>query len=288
MIRETPSAPSTEDLIALIAALTAENESLMARIAELERQLGLNSSNSGKSPSSDGLKKPARVTSLRERSAKKPGGQKGHKGETLREVADPPCAASSNSLLPPSGTRTLAYYRAVTDFFAWLNAAGIGTLVDIEPLHVATYIRGAPGENGEADRQAAPRRHPHAVRLACHRRHPRQSGPLGFYVVSLRSVESGYDISITLSGRWSISSRFTSPPILEALQERRAPLGRDVFSDGAAFGLSALRHRKIFAAAKPLRPDPVNMSMAGQDNRRHVRGLAVMGPVVRPREPRLS
>ena len=34
----------------------------------------------------------------------------------------------------------MAYYRAVTDFFGWLDAAGIGTLVDIEPLHVATYI----------------------------------------------------------------------------------------------------------------------------------------------------
>jgi site-specific recombinase XerD len=31
-------------------------------------------------------------------------------------------------------------YRAVTDFFAWLDAAGIVALVDIEPLHVATYI----------------------------------------------------------------------------------------------------------------------------------------------------
>jgi site-specific recombinase XerD len=34
----------------------------------------------------------------------------------------------------------MAYYRAVTDFFAWLDGASIGTLVDIEPLHVATYI----------------------------------------------------------------------------------------------------------------------------------------------------
>ena len=78
-----------DDLLALVAALQAENASLKARLAELERRLGLNSSNSGKPPSSDGLKKPARVTSLRDRSGKKPGGQKGHKGETLRQVADP-------------------------------------------------------------------------------------------------------------------------------------------------------------------------------------------------------
>ena len=89
MIRESPSEPSKEDLIALIAALRAENAALKARLAELERRLELNSSNSGKPPSSDGLKKPARVTSLRERSGKKPGGQKGHKGETLRQVTDP-------------------------------------------------------------------------------------------------------------------------------------------------------------------------------------------------------
>src|SRR6266481_4920073 len=87
MIRETPSEPSKEELIALIAALRAENAALKARLAELERRLELNSSNSGKPPSSDGLKKPARVTSLRERSGKKSGGQKGHKGETLRQVA---------------------------------------------------------------------------------------------------------------------------------------------------------------------------------------------------------
>jgi len=55
MSRETPSVLSTEDLVALIAALRAENASLKAenaslraQMAELERRVGLNSSNSGK------------------------------------------------------------------------------------------------------------------------------------------------------------------------------------------------------------------------------------------------
>ena len=72
---DSPAEPSREELIALIAAQAAEIAALKGHIAELERRLGLNSSNSGKPPSSDGLKKPARVSSLRERSGKKPGGQ---------------------------------------------------------------------------------------------------------------------------------------------------------------------------------------------------------------------
>ena len=60
MNREPPDELSREELIGLIAALRAENASLKARISELERRLGLNSSNSGKPPSSDGLHKPKR------------------------------------------------------------------------------------------------------------------------------------------------------------------------------------------------------------------------------------
>src|SRR4051812_12749236 len=89
MNADSAAEPSREELIALVAAQAGEIAALKARIAELERRLGLNSSNSSKPPSSDGLTKSARVSSLRERSGKKPGGQKGHKGETLRQVADP-------------------------------------------------------------------------------------------------------------------------------------------------------------------------------------------------------
>jgi transposase len=84
---------SKDDLIALLLAQEARHASEMAamqaRIAELERRLGLNSSNSGKPPSSDGLNKPPRVSSLRERSGKKTGGQKGHPGRTLCQTETP-------------------------------------------------------------------------------------------------------------------------------------------------------------------------------------------------------
>jgi transposase len=93
MDRATLIGFSKDDLIALLLAQearhAAEMATLQARIAELERRLGLNSSNSGKPPSSDGLKKPPRTSSLREASGKQTGGQKGHPGETLRRSESP-------------------------------------------------------------------------------------------------------------------------------------------------------------------------------------------------------
>jgi transposase len=64
-------------------------DALWARVEELERRLGLNSSNSGKPPSSDGFKKPSRVNNQREQTGRKSGGQEGHEGTTLRQVAAP-------------------------------------------------------------------------------------------------------------------------------------------------------------------------------------------------------
>jgi transposase len=100
-----------------IALLRAENAVLTGRLAELERRLGLNSSNSGKPPSSDGLKRPVRVSSLREPSGKSTGGQKGHPGETLCQVEKPDatidhypeaCAACGEALTAAMATDHVA------------------------------------------------------------------------------------------------------------------------------------------------------------------------------------
>ncbi len=88
----------TTDVQALVEALAVrdarirELEDTVARqaelISELERRLGLNSTNSSKPPSSDGLGKPLapKRTNVKGR---KPGGQKGHKGTTLLLLEKP-------------------------------------------------------------------------------------------------------------------------------------------------------------------------------------------------------
>jgi transposase len=69
------------------AALREQLTVLAERLHDLEARLAKDSHNSSKPPSSDGLAR--KTKSLRRRSGKKPGGQIGHRGETLRLVTTP-------------------------------------------------------------------------------------------------------------------------------------------------------------------------------------------------------
>ncbi len=93
-------------VVALVESLVARIEQQEQRIARLEERLGLNSSNSSKPPSSDSPFTPP-TRAERRASKRKPGGQKGHPGSTLRRVETPDriithrpasCTACGNSL----------------------------------------------------------------------------------------------------------------------------------------------------------------------------------------------
>ncbi len=84
-----------ETLISIILTLQQQVHELQktvaaqaAEIQKLSDQLAKNSRNSGKPPSSDGLKKP-RTRNLRKKTSRRSGGQKGHKGQTLRMTEQP-------------------------------------------------------------------------------------------------------------------------------------------------------------------------------------------------------
>lgn len=72
----------------LIGVLYAQVALLTGKVAELEGRLALNSQNSSKPPSSDGLVRP-KPKSRRQKGMKSTGGQKGHRGHTLKQVAQP-------------------------------------------------------------------------------------------------------------------------------------------------------------------------------------------------------
>jgi len=121
--------PDLIDLVEVLLTRMQQLETLVqeqaATIQALQDQLAKNSGNSGQPPSSDGLKKP-RTRSLRQKTGRKPGGQKGHQGHTLKMRDDPdhveahplarcPKCQTDLSGVPPSG------YARRQQFPFWLN-----------------------------------------------------------------------------------------------------------------------------------------------------------------------
>jgi len=79
---------SREELLALVEQQARVIETLTARVAELERQLGRNSRNSSQPPSADGPAVPNRAA-RRRGAGRKPGKQPGAEGRSLGVVAVP-------------------------------------------------------------------------------------------------------------------------------------------------------------------------------------------------------
>ena len=82
-------AEAVAPVTARIAALEAKNAVLEVETAALRAKLAVDSHNSSKPPSSDGLGRKPQPKSLRERSGRSSGGQAGHAGHTLTLVDTP-------------------------------------------------------------------------------------------------------------------------------------------------------------------------------------------------------
>lgn len=86
---DTPELYSAAHIQSLLAIIEEQNKiiaDLKKRIQELEAQLNKNSRNSSRPPSMDGYRRPP---SQRKKGERSPGGQKGHKGQTLDWVETP-------------------------------------------------------------------------------------------------------------------------------------------------------------------------------------------------------
>jgi transposase len=77
-----------KNLLLIIEKQQAEIELLKAEVSELKERLNQNSGNSNRPPSSDGFNKPNPQPAFKKKKKNK-GGQSGHRGKTLKRVAEP-------------------------------------------------------------------------------------------------------------------------------------------------------------------------------------------------------
>jgi len=124
-------ATAPEQVADLVVTLYQQVQTLPARVQELERRLGQNSSNSGKPPSSDGYGKPA-PKSLRSNSGRPSGGQPGHPGHRLefRETPDhvvvhrPGVCRGCGNCLPAESSGETVDRRQVFELVARVDVTG--------------------------------------------------------------------------------------------------------------------------------------------------------------------
>jgi hypothetical protein len=88
-----------EPVTAFVAKLLSDKEQLEQENARLRAQINQNSSNSHIPPSKNIFKK---ITSLRPKTGRKPGGQPGHKGSTLHRSEKPNVIIEQETPIPAS------------------------------------------------------------------------------------------------------------------------------------------------------------------------------------------
>lgn len=113
-------AAGPEAVVALVEQLQAQLLALTERVVALEARQAKDSHNSHQPPASDGLARKTR--SLRQKSGKKPGGQPGHPGATLRWSEHPdrivthvPACCQQCGVALPAGTERGGTRRQVVD-----------------------------------------------------------------------------------------------------------------------------------------------------------------------------
>jgi transposase len=144
-----------------IAGLEKLIEKLLIKITDLERRLALNSNNSSKPPSTDGLRKKPSPKSLREKTEKKFGGQEGHTGDTLQRVDNPDeviehhateCSTCGESLIGLAVEEVVARQvidieikKKVQEHRAFIKKCKCGVRNSRMPKHVTAPVQYGPG-----------------------------------------------------------------------------------------------------------------------------------------------